>query len=293
MKTIIKLFIYGSLIALLIYLYNIDFLILKNIEFNYSILILSFVFLFAGFVFSAVSWKKALKLHGVQVSTIKAIFSHGFPVFTKYIPGRIWTIVGRAALVQTKDHSLKFLSFVSLKEQLIYLCLGFLISIYPILRTEKIRDYSVVIISITLVMFLLLFSKLLQKRFEVIWNKIFKKNIHIPTISIKEFFTLSWYILFYWILWAVGFYLLLLSVFNDVPLFYSFAFPLSVSLGLISIIFPGGIGVREGVITLFLVSNGIRPELAVSFSVICRVWFLIGEVFIFGLALLNREKNGR
>lgn len=291
MKVILKIFIYASIIALIYYLYNIDYLSFKNIKLNHFYLIISVSLLFGGFVFSALSWQFALKLHGSIINFRKALVSHGLPVFTKYIPGRIWTILGRAALVQNKEYNLKFLTFVSFKEQLIYLCLGFFISIYPILKTDKIREYSLIIIGLTLGLFLLLYSRSLQRLFENLWNKLFKTKIDLPKINIEEFFKLSLYILFYWLFWTIGFYFLLLSVFEVVPFYYAFAFPLSVSLGLISIIFPGGIGVREGVITLFLISNGVHAEQAIVFSILSRIWFLIGEIFMFLLALILKRKN--
>ncbi len=293
MKTAIKIFIYGSIIALLIYLYNIDYLVLKDLNIDYLTLSYSFIFLFLGFIFSSFSWKVALKLHGVDISIRQAIFSHGLPVFTKYIPGRIWTIIGRAALIDNKSSDIKFRSLISLKEQLIYLILGFLISIYPILKTERIKDYSIIIIIITIVGFFILMSKSVQLRFENTWNKIVKRNIKIPVINKKEFFILLWNILFYWILWSVGFNLLLKSLLGDIPFYYSFAFPLSVSLGLISIIFPGGIGIREGIISLFLISNNISPDIAVSIAIVSRLWFLVGEVFIFIFATTIRNKHER
>lgn len=290
MKVILKIFIYGSILALIYYLYNIDYLNFKNIELNYIYVSISILFLLGGFVFSAISWQFALKLHGPIINTRVAIVSQGMPVFTKYIPGRIWTILGRAALIQNKKYNFKFISFVSFKEQLIYLCLGFFISIYPILKTEKIREYSVIIIGLSLGLFLLLYSSSLQRWFENIWNKLFKKKIDLPKINIEEFFKLSIYIIFYWLLWTIGFYFLLLSVFEAVPFYYAFAFPLSISLGLIAIIFPGGIGVREGVITLFLISNGVQADQAIAFSILSRIWFLIGEIFMFFLALILKRK---
>ncbi len=291
MKKIINVFLYGSLVALLIYVYNLDFLIFRDLSINYFWLSISIILLFVGFVLSAISWKVALKMHGIDISSRQAIMSHGLPAFTKYIPGRIWTILGRAALIQNKDHNVKKLSFISLKEQLIYLSLGFIISIYPIVRTEKIRDYSFIIISISVLLFVLLFSEHLQKLFQRIWNYIFKKEINIPIIKGREFVKLSWFIILYWSVWTLGFYFLLISVLGIVPIYYAFAFPLSVSLGLISIVFPGGIGVREGVIVLFLVANGIQTEVAVTFSVLSRLWFLLGEIFIFLTALVIRKKG--
>jgi len=291
MKRIINVLLYGSLIALLLYVYNLDFLIFRDLSINYFWLFVSVLLLFAGFVFAAISWKVALKLHNVTASIKETIYSQGIVGFTKYIPGRVWTILGRAAILKNEDRELKRLSFISFKEQLVYLCLGFFISIYPVLKTDKIKEYAWIIIILTGLLFLLLFSSSLQRLFEKVWNRIFKKPISLPKISIKEFAQLSGVIIIWWFFWIGGFYFLLISVTGFVPFYYAFAFPLSVVLGLVSIIFPGGIGVREGAITLFLVSNGISADISVTISILARIWFLAGEFFAFFLALYFRKKS--
>ena len=290
MKRVINVLLYGSIVALLLYVYNLDFLIFRDLNINYKWLVISGLFLFAGFVFAAISWKVALNLHNVKAGFKEAIYSQGIVGFTKYIPGRVWTILGRAAILKNEDRELKRLSFISFKEQLIYLCLGFVISIYPVLKTEKIKEYAWIIIIITGLLFLLLFSARLQRLFEKIWNRIFNRDLNLPKISMKEFAQLSGVIIAWWFLWIAGFYFLLISITGFVPFYYAFAFPLSVVLGLISIIFPGGIGVREGAISLFLISNGINVEIAVTISIVARIWFLTGEFFAFFLALYYRKK---
>jgi len=270
--------------------YNLDFLIFHDLSINYFWLSVSIILLFAGFVFSAISWKVALKLHNVNVSFKETIYSQGIVGFTKYIPGRVWTILGRAAILKNDDRELKRLSFISFKEQLVYLCLGFFISIYPVIRTETIKEYAWIIFILTGSLFLLLFSTSLQRLFERVWNRIFKRSINLPKISLKEFSQLSGVIVVWWFFWIAGFYFLLMSVTGFVPFYYAFAFPLSVVLGLISIIFPGGIGVREGAISLFLISNGISADIAVTISVLARIWFLAGEFFAFFLALYFKKR---
>ena len=290
MKRIVNILLYGSIVALLLYVYNLDFLIFRDLRINYNWLFISFVFLFTGFVFAAISWKVVLNLHNVKVSFKEAAYSQGIVGFTKYIPGRVWTILGRAAILKNEDRKLKKLSFISFKEQLIYLCLGFLISIYPVLKTEKIKEYAWIIIVLTGLLFLLLFSTRLQRFLEKIWNRAFKRSLNLPKIQVIEFAQISGVIAIWWFLWIAGFYFLLISITGFVPFYYAFAFPLSVVLGLISIIFPGGIGVREGVISLFLISNGINADVAVTISIVARVWFLAGEFFAFFLALSFRKK---
>jgi len=233
----------------------------------------------------------ALRLHGVNLNFKQAFVSQGIPVFTKYIPGRVWTILGRAALIKDDKHSIKILSFISFKEQLIYLCLGTLISIYPIIHTDKIKEYSIVIIVLSILMFFILFSRKLQEWFEAIWFKLFKKKIHLPKISVKEFIQLSFVIIIWWLLWSAGFYFLLKAVLNTVPVYFAFAFPLSVVIGLVSIIFPGGIGIREGMIIFFLVSNGISTEISILVSVLARIWFILAEVILVITAMAFKKQN--
>jgi hypothetical protein len=291
MKRIVNILLYGSIVALLIYVYHLDFLIFRDLRINYNRLFVSVVFLFTGFVFAALSWKVVLNLHHVKAGFKEAVYSQGIVGFTKYIPGRVWTIFGRAAILKNDDRKLKKLSFISFKEQLIYLCIGFLISIYPVFKTEKIKEYAWIIVVLTGLLFLLLFSSRLQRFFEKIWNRIFKRSLNLPKIKVIEFAKISGVIVIWWFFWIAGFYFLLISITGVVPFYYAFAFPLSVVLGLISIIFPGGIGVREGAISLFLISNGINADVAVTISIVARVWFLAGEFFAFFLALYFRKKD--
>lgn len=291
MKRIVNILLYGSIIALLLYIYKLDFLSFRNLSINYNWLFISVTFLFTGFVFAAISWKVVLNLHNITASFKEAVYSQGIVGFTKYIPGRVWTILGRAAILKNDDRKLKKLSFISFKEQLIYLCLGFLISIYPVFKTEKIKEYAWIIVVLTGLLFLLLFSTRLQRFFEKIWNRIFKRSLNLPKIKVIEFAKISGVIVIWWFFWIASFYFLLISITGVVPFYYAFAFPLSVVIGLISIIFPGGIGVREGAISLFLISNGINADVAVTISIMARIWFLAGEFFAFFLALYFRKKD--
>ena len=70
----------------------------------------------------------------------------------------------------------------------------------------------------------------------------------------------------------------------DVPLSVGFSFALACVVAVLALIAPGGIGVREGVLITILIGIGLEKQDAISISVISRLWFLVGEVFIFILA---------
>jgi uncharacterized membrane protein YbhN (UPF0104 family) len=117
----------------------------------------------------------------------------------------------------------------------------------------------------------------------VIWGikKIIKKEIDIPHVSIRDHISTIIYVTFYWSAWIFSFYFFAISIYSSATFLIGFMFPLSVTLGLLAIIAPGGIGVREAVLTGFMVLKGIPLEIATSISVLSRLWFMSGEIFVF------------
>ena len=287
-----RILLYVSLLFLIYYLVKFDYLSLAKIQIRWFWLIISAIFLWAGFFFSTISWKMALKFHGVKISTELAVVSHGLSIFAKYIPGKLWVILGRAAYVGSREQlKVSELSFISLKEQLLYILLGLIISFFPALIYFN-HDYWVYIILLTIFgLSLLLFVKPLHDFGEKILKKILRKDISLPVITFKLSIKLSFYIVIYWIFYSIGFYFLVVSLTSDANIIHAFAFPLAVSYGVLAIVTPGGIGVREGLIVAFLVSTGIDLQASVTISVISRLWFISGEVFLFFLAFLLSKKR--
>ncbi len=119
MKRIFNIVLLASFIFLIIFLVKQEYII-PRIEHPWY-MVISFLLLFAGFYVSTNSWKTALASHGIKCSGQEALISHGQSVFAKYIPGKIWVILGRAGYISNDRKELKERAFVSLKEQLIYL----------------------------------------------------------------------------------------------------------------------------------------------------------------------------
>jgi uncharacterized membrane protein YbhN (UPF0104 family) len=61
--------------------------------------------------------------------------------------------------------------------------------------------------------------------------------------------------------------------------------------GFVVIFAPGGLGVREGMMTLLL-SSIIPTPLAIAISFVARVWMTLFEIVVFFIGLLVR-KAGR
>lgn len=287
MRWLFNILVYLSFVFLIIFLYKFDYLSLSQVSFHWFTLMVSVVLLWAGFLMSTISWWNALRVHEVDIRKSKAVESHGMAIFAKYIPGKIWVILGRASSVTMLGYSLKVTSFVSLKEQLIYVWLGLLISVIPIAVLQGFNYYVVLLIALILFFSFILFSAWFHHRFLALLKRIFKKEFDIPLIKLKEVRSIFYYILVYWLLWMSAFYFFVRAITpgEEVAINVAFGFPLSVTLGLLVIFLPGGLGVREAILTGYLVSTGVPLEMATTISVISRLWFITGEVFIFITAL--------
>ncbi|MFC1887849.1 lysylphosphatidylglycerol synthase domain-containing protein, partial [Candidatus Cloacimonadota bacterium] len=88
--------------------------------------------------------------------------------------------------------------------------------------------------------------------------------------------------IFFWAFSTSAFYFFIKALtLVPIPIAAGFTFPLAATLGIIALIAPGGLGAREGVLTVLLNSVGIDIVTATSISVASRIWYLTGELFIF------------
>ncbi len=286
MKILFRILIYLSLAFLVVYLYKFDYLKVKGLDLDPAYIIPGTILLWGGFIMSTLSWWKALKIHNIHVSKRLALVSHGLSVFAKYIPGKVWTILGRASFISLEDHSIRSASYISLKEQLIYVWLGLLIGIGPLLYFYPFSGFVILVVFLTIFFTFFLYSKGFHQFVIRLLSKLIRKKLEVPLVTIREVIPLILYVLAYWGLWMLAFYLFVMAFHFEFSIAVIFSWPLSISLGVLSLITPGGIGVREGIMTGFMVLTGMPLEEATTIAVISRLWFITGEVFIFLLSLV-------
>ena len=286
MKILFRILIYLSLAFLIVYLYKFDYLRVKGLDLDPAYIIPGTILLWGGFMMSTLSWWKALKIHDIHVSKRLALVSHGLSVFAKYIPGKVWTILGRASFISLEDHSIRSASYISLKEQLIYVWLGLLIGIGPLIYFYPFSGFVILVVFLTIFFTFFLYSKGFHQFVIRLLSKLIRKKLEVPLVTIREVIPLILYVLAYWGLWMLAFYLFVMAFHFEFSIAVIFSWPLSISLGVLSLITPGGIGVREGIMTGFMVLTGMPLEEATTIAVISRLWFITGEVFIFLLSLV-------
>ena len=289
MKVFFKVLIYLSLIFLVAYLYRFDYLDVRGLEMDPGFLLLSTFFLWAGFFMSTQSWWKALKVHDIIVTPKIAIISHGLSVFAKYIPGKVWVILGRASFISSNKVVMRNASYISLKEQLIYVWLGLFIGIGPLLYYYPLNGFVLLVLVLTLFFSFFLYSKAFHRLVIRLLSFLIRRGLDVPLVTFREVAPLILYVLSYWLLWMIAFYFFVYAFKIDFSISIIFAWPLGISLGVLALITPGGIGVREGIMTGFMILTGMAIETATTIAILSRLWFISGEIFIFFLSLgLNK-----
>lgn len=271
-----------GIIGVVIYLLNYDFVSLPKIE-NYTYLTLSVFLVLIGFIVESISWYYIVR-SSHSVNFLDAFVSSGISVFGKYVPGKIWVIIGRAGYISKKyGYSLASLSSLSLHSQLIGLFTATVLALLGICIFNIFSSYINSILLGMLFLSFLIFIPGINKLVEKIVFFAFKKSLNFSEMRLVTVFWACLLTSIYWLLWATGFHFLVLSVSTTTsygnPFFLGFI--IAALAGILAIFSPGGIGIREGVLTFFLVNLGIKHELALGLALASRIWFLLGEAMMF------------
>ena len=150
---------------------------------------------------------------------------------------------------------------------------------------------SAFVAGITIFLSLLLFSRAINRAIFSLAGKILRRTVEFPLIDFKKSLPIIIFELIFWFVISSAFLLFIAAIAPPPALVMAFAYPLSICLGILAIILPGGLGVREGVLAGFLVLAGMDLPTATTLSVLSRIWYILGEVFIFTTASLLRLRN--
>ena len=274
--------IYISLIFLLFALHKKKYLVIPAIYSGYNFA-LSFVFLFLGFILSAVSQQRFLVKAGYPISTPQSISMVGLNIFTKYIPGKIMTVMGKAIhLSELKGISVLQASVLFLQIQFVTLWCGLVLAIIGMFFIDIGFHLSWIGLIGFVLFSIVIFSGYVCDKFKMISRKVTNRDITIcslPMIIITR--SIHWFF-GAWLLWGVGFYFLVAGLTEQsIAMPVIFCFPLAGTIGVIALFSPGGVGIRESIIVGYLSSVSVDLSLAITIAAISRLWFLVGELFIF------------
>ena len=214
----------------------------------------------------------------------------------RYLPGKVGQFVGIAALCRSLEIS-RDEAIASTLLQLMFQCLlGVFIGV-PVLLSPAAREFLQKIRtnlwhnSFRSIALFALFVGLGAVFFILLRKHLFSQKEHLQKAirSIFSFKKLFRLIVIYLLLWAflgIGFFLFVKSIYpiqiDQLPIILS-VYPFAWSIGFLSLITPGGLGVREGVLSMFLTPY-LPPGIATLVALLSRLWVMNIEVILAGIA---------
>lgn len=261
-------------------------------EVNWGIFAISILLIIITFIFTALAWKTILKGMGYDLGlprTFKIMFLSNLG---KYVPGKIWQAMGVIYLSEKSNipKSVSAASFIF--TQLYIIPAALLISaIYLIYSADlyggNTKTYGMILLLLSAAALLLLIFKpiVIQRIVNLILRRIRIMEIEFEFNKIRALKIELIYFLV-WIILGAGFVFFTRSMISlsqngyvqPEKIIHLMAIYVAAYIaGYLSILTPGGIGVREGAL-LFLLSPLLSPGEAALISVGSRFWFILGEI---------------
>ena len=276
---------YASIIFALVYLFKIDSLNFSKLGLNINIII-SLGFLTLGFFTYSLVLKMVLKYQNIDASLKTCFTAIGSTIFSKYIPGKVAMIYAIAYKlnIHTDNLNIKRLSYNVLLFQILILLSGFISGLFFVFQMNDIPSYwKFGSVSLILISVIILQSKTFFKFLAKMVSAKLKKDIVMLHFSRGSVLAILFTSILFWLFWGIGLYLFInslgISLHNQFAII--FLFPFSICVGILAIIAPGGIGIREGALALFIVSLGNPISIASEISILSRLWFIMGEIILF------------
>lgn len=265
-----------------------------------SLVLSTIIFAFSYFIQLWAWYLITLKL-GIALSIRETMESWFYSQLGKYLPGKIWLLLGRFYLYESKGKSKKLISTALYFEMVTIIMAGGIIFFASLFLFKEAPSFflggqigwAILLLGIA---FLLIYPRFLQKIMNWFLIRFKRETITLP-ISYRDVLRILSICILAWLIGGVGFYLFVDSLY-PVPsryfLFFTGSLAVSSTLGLVAVFAPGGLGVREGAL-VYLLTHLIPAPIAVILSVMTRLWMtlieigLIGVVYLFGKV----RKNGR
>ena len=248
---------------------------------------LSLALLLAGFCVMAAIWWLVLRGVGARHAPIDAFNSFALTQFSKYLPGGIWPILGRATLLSGSKPRLLAASTL---EAGIKVIAALALSMLLIDTSNQIpAGAAALVVVVVLVLLrpqvlspLLGLLQRMSGRFELDLSAFSQAHISFAVLLSAG----TWVIIGYA-------YAVFINGFVDAPVVVLMgAFALAWAVGFLVIPAPAGIGVRE-VVLVVATTPFLTEPLALVLALAARVWWMAGDALFFALGLVTKRIASR
>jgi len=284
-KKIIKRILQVILIAVIFYflarnLYvNWNKIVEYDWRINYYFLAFSWFLSVGGGFLIALGWNLILRVLGGRLNYKRALKIFFITDLAKYIPGKVWTMVGKVYMCKEEGVPVSVTSTSVVIQPLIQVISGLLIFFLSLpfwTKTSNFINNLYFFFPLIPIGLLFLHPAIMTKPLNFVLRKLKQKPIEI-NIKYRDILLILLLWCGLWVLTGVTYYFLIISV---------HPFPLSnlpVTIGIFAIagvsqfLTPSGIGVLEGMLTVLLGLYFPLP-VAILIALLARVWKTISEL---------------
>ncbi len=294
LKSLIAAVLLLSLAVVLYRMYRSGNLVVPPI-YHSGFLILSVCLLLGGFVADAAVWHYLAKVFGFRIRFRDTFVGSGLFGLTKYLPGKVWFVLGRAGYITKTAHKpLGEGTYLIILSQILLLLTGFAyIPLMAFTPARWLNYWALLGFAVLAVLIIINIRPVLRLGFRWYRKLNPKSDLNPVELSRANIYTTLALSLLVWLCWNLGFYFLLRSTHTQaIPWASLGVFSIATCAGMLALVVPGGIGVREGAMVLLLLAVGLTNQQSTQIAVAGRLWFLLGEISMFvisGLLHLKRR----
>ncbi len=257
----------------------------------FPLILSTLMFVFSYFIQVWAWYLITLKLN-IAVSFRETLESWFYSQLGKYLPGKVWLLLGRFYFYESKGKSKKAISVALYLETVTIIVAAGLMFLAALIFFKEVRLFYTGEQHLWPVLLFILGCVSLHPRvLQKILNgtlALFKREPISVSISYLNILWILSVCIISWIVGGFGFYLFVDSVYSVTPqyiLFLTGALAISSTLGLLAIFAPSGLGVREGAL-VYLLSFMMATPVAVIISVLTRIWMTLIEIGLIGMVYL-------
>ncbi len=255
-----------------------------------SIILYGIAFLFTGYNWTWLLWKME-----AGPGRREYLNAHMVSALARYIPGGIWSIVGKAYLCNKKGVSAQATTVSIILEYVFQIASSglFFVALIPFLFQSGWNTWLAGGCVVAAAAVLLLLPACINLGIRIL-SKVLKKDC--GEIHLKPAFVYQVLLRYVgaWLVTGVGL-LLLVAAFSDFDLlqgvYLVLSYPVSWVVGFLSPS-PNGMGIREGILRILLGERQAH-ELVLLIVVTTRIWTILGEIVAFAGFQLYYWMSGR
>jgi uncharacterized membrane protein YbhN (UPF0104 family) len=262
-------------------------------------LLLSILSYGAAFFVQAWAWYLITLKLGIALPRFETLESWFYSQLGKYVPGKVWLLLSRFYLYESKARSRKSIWIALYVETATLVIAAWLLFLAGLFLFQEMRTFFSVGKWIGwmlpfLLAFLSLHPRVLQRIFNWILTFLKKDTVSL-SIAYRDILWILLVSILSWAVGGVGFYLFVKSlcpISSSHVLFLAGSLSFASLLGLIAIFAPMGLGVREGILVYFL-SYLMPSSVAVVISILTRLWMTLVEIGLIGVIyLVSKFRKG-